>query len=54
MIISEFCPDNVCYYGKPLSSLTRDELIKAILEVTETIRNCNGILDRIEQKKAKK
>ena len=54
MIMSEFRPDNVCYDGKPLSSLSRDELINAVLEVTEMIHHCNGILERIEQKKAKK
>jgi len=58
--MSDFRPDNVGYYGKLLSSLTRDELIKAVLEVTEIIHNCpvkgrcSEILERIEQAKPKK
>jgi hypothetical protein len=58
-IMSDLRPDNVGYYGKPISSLTKDELIKAVLELAEIIHNCpvkgrcNGILERIEQEKAK-
>ena len=50
--------DNVGYYGKPLSSLTREELIKALLELQEIIHNCpvkgrcNEILERTEQEKS--
>ncbi len=57
--MSDFCPDNVGYYGKPLSSLTKDELLNAVLEVMEIIHNCpvkgrcNEILERLEQGKAK-
>ena len=53
-------PDNVGYYGKPLSSLTREELIKALLEIQEIIHNCpvkgkcNEILKHIEKERAKK
>jgi hypothetical protein len=55
--MSDFHPDNVGYYGKPLSSLSKDELLKAVLELTEIIHNCpvkgrcNEILERIEKKK---
>jgi hypothetical protein len=38
--MSDFHPDNVGYYGKPLSSLSKDELLKAVLELTEIIHNC--------------
>jgi hypothetical protein len=57
--MSELRPDNVGYYGKPVSSLTKDELIKGVLEVVEIIYNCpvkgrcNEILERIEKEKAK-
>jgi hypothetical protein len=58
--MSDFHPDNVGYYGKPLSSLSKDELLKAVLEITEIIHNCpvkgrcNEILERIEKKQNKK
>ena len=58
--MSDFRPDNVGYYGKSLSSLSKDELLKAVLELVEIIHNCpvkgrcNEILEIIEQKKAKK
>lgn len=51
--------DNVGYYGKPLSSLSKDELLKAVLELAEIIHNCpvrgkcNEILEHIEQEKMK-
>lgn len=57
--MSNFRPDNVGYHGNPVSSLTKDELIKAVLELAEIIHNCpvkarcNEILERIEQEKAK-
>ena len=46
--------DKIGYYGKPVSSLTRDELLKVILELSEIINNCpvkgkcNEILKLIE------
>jgi len=58
--MSDFRPDNVGYYGKPVSSLTKGELIEAVLELAETIHNCpvkgrcNEILEHIEQEKTKK
>ena len=58
--MNEFHPDDVGYYGKPLSSLTKDELLKAVLELTEIIHycpvkgRCNEILECIEREKAKK
>lgn len=58
--MSHFHPDNVGYYGKPVSSLTKVELLKAVLELAEIIHNCpvkgrcNEILERIEREKAKK
>jgi hypothetical protein len=58
--MSEFRPDNVVCYGKLLSSLTKDELIKVVLKVTEIIHNCpakgkcNGILEIKDQETAKK
>ena len=58
--MSDFHPDNVGYYGKPLSSLGKDELLKAVLEIVEIIHNCpvkgrcNEILEFIEKKKTKK
>ena len=32
--------DNIGYYGKPVSSLTREELLKVVLELSEIIHNC--------------
>lgn len=58
--MSDFYPDKVGYYGKPLSSLSKDELLKALLELAELIHNCpvkgrcHEILERIEQEKAEK
>jgi len=58
--MSDFHPDNVGYYGKPLSSLSKDELLKAVLEVAEIIHicpvkgRCNEILELIKKKKTKK
>jgi hypothetical protein len=58
--MSDFHPDNVGYYGKPLSSLSKDELLKAVLEIAEIIHNCpvkgrcNEILELIEREKTKK
>ena len=33
-------PDKVGYYGKPVSSLSKDELLKVVLELAEIIHNC--------------
>jgi hypothetical protein len=58
--MSDFHPDKVGYYGKPLSSLSKNELLKAVLELSEIIHNCpvkgrcNEILERIEREKTKK
>ena len=55
--MSDFNPYNVGYYGKPLSSLTRDELINAVLELAAIIHNCpvkgryNELLERIDKEK---
>ena len=38
--MSNFQPDIVGYYGKPVTSLTKDELLKAVLELSEIIYNC--------------
>ena len=32
--------DNIGYYGKPVSALSRDELLKVVLELSERIYNC--------------
>lgn len=56
--MSNFHPDKIGYYGKPVSSLTEDERLKALLELAEIIYNCpvkgrcNEILELIEQEKA--
>lgn len=58
--MSNFRPDNVGYYGKPISTLTKDELIKAVLELAEIIITCpqNGkckdVVKPSGQEKAKK
>mgnify|MGYP000305442558 CR=1 FL=1 len=58
--MSDLRPDNVGYYGKPLSSCSKDELLKAVLEIVEIIHNCpvkgrcNEILELIEKEKTKK
>lgn len=49
-------PDKIGYYGKSVSSLSKDELMKVVLELAEIIHNCpvkgkcNEILKLIEQK----
>jgi len=59
MNMSDFQPDNVGYYGKPLSSLTREELLRAVLEMAGIIHNCPvkgkcyEIIERIEKEKIK-
>ena len=55
MSMSDLHPDKIGYYGKPVSSLTKDELLKAVLELVEVIHNCpvkgkcREILKLIEQ-----
>ena len=57
--MSDLRPDNVGYYGKPVSSLTKDELIKAILELAEIIitcpekGKCKNVVKPVEQEKTK-
>ena len=52
-------PDKIGYYGKPVSSLTKDELLKVVLELSKIIFNCpvkcrcNEVLDPIKPKKTK-
>ena len=52
-------PDKIGYYGKPVSSLTKDELLKVVLELSKIIFNCpvkgrcNEILEPIKPKKTK-
>ena len=38
--MSDLHPDQIGYYGKPISSLTKDELLKVVLELSEIIYNC--------------
>ena len=38
--MSALQPDKIGYYGKPISSLTKDELLKVVLELSEIIYNC--------------
>jgi len=38
--MSALQPDKIGYYGKPISSLTKDELLKVVLELSDTIYNC--------------
>ena len=33
-------PDKIGYYGKPITSLTKEELLKVVLELSEIINNC--------------
>ena len=33
-------PEKIGYYGKPITSLTKKELLKALLELSEKINNC--------------
>jgi hypothetical protein len=33
-------PDQIGYYGRPITSLTKEELLKAVLELSEIINNC--------------
>ena len=47
--MSDLHPDQIGYYGKPISSLTKDELRKVVLELSEIIFNCpvNGKCNEI-------
>ena len=38
--MSDLQPDKIGYYGKPISSLTKDELLKVVLELSEIIFHC--------------
>jgi hypothetical protein len=40
MTISDLQPDKIGYYGKPVSSLTKCDLVKVVLELSEVIYNC--------------
>ena len=40
MNMSDLELDKIGYYGKPVSSLEKDELLKVILELSEKIYNC--------------
>ena len=40
MSMSDLHPDKIGYYGKPVSSLTKDELLKVVLELSGIIYNC--------------
>jgi hypothetical protein len=54
--MSDLQPDKIGYYGKPVSSLSKDELLKVVLELSEIIYNCpvkgkcSEILKLIEKK----
>ena len=57
--MSDFHPDKIGYYGRPVSSLTKDELLKVVVELSEIIHNCPEkgkcyeILELIKQRKLK-
>ena len=38
--MSDLHPDKIGYYGKPVSSLTKDELLKVVVELSEIIYDC--------------
>ena len=38
--MSDLHPDKIGYYGKPVSSLNKNELLKVVLELSEIIYNC--------------
>ena len=40
MTIRDLHPDKIGYYGKPVSSLAKGELVKVVLELSEIINNC--------------
>ena len=55
-IMSDLEPGKIGYYGKPIESLNKDELIKLVLELSQIIYDCpvkgkcNEILKLIEEK----
>ena len=57
--MSDLHPDKIGYYGKPVSSLNKNELLKVVLELSEIIYNCpvkgkcGEILKLIEQSSGK-
>ena len=38
--MNDLHPDKIGYYGKPVSSLNKNELLKVVLELSEIIYNC--------------
>jgi len=40
MNMSDLDLDKIGFYGRPVSSLNKDELLKVILELSEKIYNC--------------
>jgi hypothetical protein len=40
MSTSGLQPDKIGYYGKPITSLTKEELLKVVLELSEIINDC--------------
>ena len=38
--MSDLLPDKIGYYGKPVSSLTKNELLKVVVELSEIIYHC--------------
>jgi hypothetical protein len=40
MTIRDLQPDKIGYYGKPITSLTKEELLEVLLELSEIIYNC--------------
>jgi hypothetical protein len=53
--MGDFHPDKIGYYGRPVSSLTKDELLKAVVELSKIIYNCpergkcKEVIEPIEQ-----
>jgi hypothetical protein len=35
--VKKFKPEEIGYYGKPITALTRDELLKAFVELVEVL-----------------
>jgi hypothetical protein len=52
--MSDLQPDKIGYYGKPVASLDKDELLKVVVELAKIIYNCpeqgkcKGILKHTE------
>jgi len=38
--MTDLHPDKIGYYGKPVSSLNKSELLEVVLELSEIIYNC--------------